>query len=58
MAEIASTFNEQLFLDYLIKTSTDDNFKIALIAQAIDGILGTFYRQSLLLIMNIKLTIS
>lgn len=47
VAEIASTFNEQLFLDYLIKTSTDDNFKIALIAQSIDGILGTFYRQSL-----------
>lgn len=47
VAEIASTFNEQLFLDYLIKTSNDDNFKIALIGQAIDGILGTFYRQSL-----------
>jgi oligoendopeptidase F len=47
VAEIASTFNEQLLLDYLIKTSNDNNFKIALIAQAIDGLLGTFYRQSL-----------
>ncbi len=48
VAEIASTFNEHMLLDYFIRTNQgtlDD--KIALLQQAIDDILGTFYRQTL-----------
>lgn len=47
VAEIASTFNEQLFLDYLMEKCKDDNTKIALLQSAIDGLIGTFYRQTL-----------
>ncbi len=47
VAEIASTFNEHLLLDYLMEKSTDKQEKIVLLQQAIDDILGTFYRQSL-----------
>jgi oligoendopeptidase F len=45
VAETASTFNEKMLLDYLIKNSKDPNEKITLLVQAIDNISGTFYRQ-------------
>lgn len=47
VAEIASTFNEQLFLDYLLKHTKDKNERIVLLQQAIDGLIATFYRQTL-----------
>lgn len=47
VAEIASTFNEQLFLDYLISHTEDSNEKIVLLQQAIDNIVATYYRQTL-----------
>lgn len=47
VAEIASTFNEQCLLDYLLKNSSDKNLKIQALEQQIDGIVGTFYRQTL-----------
>ncbi len=47
VAEIASTFNEHLLLDHLMEESNDPQEKIVLLQQAIDDILGTFYRQSL-----------
>lgn len=47
VAEIASTFNESLLLDYLMTQDLDKNTKIVLLQKAIDNILGTFYRQSL-----------
>ncbi|MDY4788217.1 MAG: oligoendopeptidase F [Bacilli bacterium] len=47
IAEIASTFNEQLFLDYLMKQDIDVKSKIVLLQSAIDGLIGTFYRQTL-----------
>lgn len=47
VAEIASTFNEHLLLDHLFEQSTDKQEQIVLLQQAIDDILGTFYRQSL-----------
>ena len=47
VAEVASTFNEQLLLDYLLKTSDDKNLKIVVLQNAIDGLIGTFYRQTL-----------
>lgn len=47
IAEIASTFNEQLFLDYLMKQDIDVTSKLVLLQSAIDGLIGTFYRQTL-----------
>ncbi len=47
VAEIASTFNEAVFLDYLMKNSTDKELKVQALEQQIDGIVSTFYRQTL-----------
>ncbi|MGL5796851.1 MAG: oligoendopeptidase F [Cetobacterium sp.] len=47
VAEVASTFNERLLLDNMLKNTTDSKEKIALIEQAIGGIVGTFYIQTL-----------
>ena len=47
VAEVASTFNEQLLLDHLLKTSSDKDLKIVVLQNAIDGLIGTFYRQTL-----------
>ncbi|MCL2522076.1 MAG: oligoendopeptidase F [Erysipelotrichales bacterium] len=47
VAEIASTFNEHLLLDQLIKETSSKEEKIALLERAIENILGTFYRQTL-----------
>ena len=47
VAEIASTFNEQLLLDYLLKNSDDKTLKIQALEQQIDSIVSTFYRQTL-----------
>lgn len=47
VAEVASTFNERLLLDYMIQNTNDPIEKIALIEQALGNIVGTFYIQSL-----------
>lgn len=48
VAEIASTFNEQNLLDYLLTKGTlTKNEKISLLQHAIDSIISTFYRQTL-----------
>src|SRR5690554_2248443 len=47
VAEIASTFNEHVLLDHLLAKVTNKNTRIALLQTAIDGIMGTFYRQTL-----------
>jgi oligoendopeptidase F len=48
VAEIASTFNEHNLLDYFIRSSkASKEDKITLLQQAIDDIIGTFYRQTL-----------
>ncbi len=47
VAEVASTFNERLLLDNMLKKTTDPKERIALIEQAIGGIVGTYYIQSL-----------
>ena len=47
VAEVASTFNERLLLDYMIKNTNDPIEKIALIEQALGNIVGTFYIQTL-----------
>ena len=47
VAEVASTYNEQLLLDYLLKKSDDKELKLAMLQNAIDGLIATFYRQTL-----------
>lgn len=47
VAEIASTFNEQLFLDYVMAHSKDKEEKIEMVQKAIDNIIATFFRQTL-----------
>jgi len=46
VAEVASTFNERLLLDYMLKNSKDPKERITLLTQAINNISGTFYRQT------------
>lgn len=48
VAEVASTFNERLLLDYFLEKTNDPKERIALLQQAIRGITGTFYFQTLL----------
>jgi oligoendopeptidase F len=45
VAEVASTFNERLLLDYLLERTKDPKERIAMLLQAIRGINGTFYFQ-------------
>lgn len=47
VAEVASTFNERLLLDYMMEKSEDPKERIELLTQAIDNITGTFYMQTL-----------
>lgn len=47
VAEVASTFNERLLLNYMLEISNDPKEKIALIEEAIGNIMGTYYLQSL-----------
>ena len=45
VAEVASTLNEALFLDYLLKKIDDPKERIKILEQQIDNIIGTFYTQ-------------
>jgi len=47
LAEIASTFNENLLMEYLLKTEKDDMFKLFILDNYIEQIRGTLYRQTL-----------
>lgn len=47
VAEIASTFNERLLADHLLEKATNKADKITIIENEIDGIMSTFYRQTL-----------
>ncbi len=46
VAEVASTFNEALLMDYMLKTITDDNIRLSLLGNYLDGIRGTVFRQT------------
>jgi oligoendopeptidase F len=45
VAEVASTFNESLLLDYLTKNAEDDNEKLYFLEKYLNNITATFYRQ-------------
>jgi len=45
VAEVASTFNEQLLINYLLEKIEDPRERVVLLQLAIDELVGTFYRQ-------------
>ncbi len=45
VAEVASTLNEHLFLDYMLQRTPDPKERVKLLEQQIDNIVGTFYTQ-------------
>jgi len=47
LAEIASTFNECLLMDHMLKKETDDQLKLYLLDQYLENLRGTMYRQTL-----------
>ncbi|MCA9193718.1 MAG: oligoendopeptidase F [Planctomycetales bacterium] len=47
VAEVASTFNEQLLTHYLLNSTTDDRFKAYLLNHEIDSIRATIVRQTM-----------
>ena len=53
-AEVASTFNEQLIADYLIKNAESDDMKTYIIAKQIDDIIATLFRQTMFAEFELK----
>ncbi|MBI5476497.1 MAG: oligoendopeptidase F [Ignavibacteriales bacterium] len=45
-AEVASTFNEALLLDYMLRQIKDDNVKLSILGNYLEGIKGTLFRQT------------
>ncbi len=46
VAEVASTLNEALLLDYMLKTVQDESIRLTLLGNYLDGIRGTVFRQT------------
>lgn len=46
VAEVASTFNEALLLEYVLKNVTDRNIRLSLLMDYLDGIRATMFRQT------------
>ncbi len=46
VAEVASTFNEALLIDYILKQIKDDNVRLSLLGSYLEGIKGTVFRQT------------
>jgi oligoendopeptidase F len=46
VAEVASTFNESLLIDYMLKSIKDDNTRLALLGNYLENIKGTVFRQT------------
>jgi oligoendopeptidase F len=47
LAEIASTFNENLLIEHMLKNETDDLVKLSILDAYLDQVRGTIYRQTL-----------
>lgn len=47
VAEVASTFNEALLLDYVLDNAQSDEEKLFYLGSALEGLRGTFYRQAM-----------
>jgi oligoendopeptidase F len=46
VAEVASTFNEALLIDHLLKQIKDDAIRLSLLGNYLEGIKGTVFRQT------------
>jgi len=46
VAEVASTFNEVLLFNYMLKNETSDDIKLSLLMNWLDGFKGTLFRQT------------
>ncbi len=46
VAEVASTFNEALLIDYLLKNIQDDKIRLSLLGNYLEGFKGTLFRQT------------
>ncbi|HTY38374.1 MAG TPA: oligoendopeptidase F [Bacteroidota bacterium] len=46
VAEVASTFNEALLIDHMLKSITDDKVRLSLLGNYLEGIKGTVFRQT------------
>jgi len=46
VAEVASTFNEALLIDYMLKQIKDDDVRLSLLGNYLEGIKGTVFRQT------------
>ncbi len=46
-AEIASTCNEALLLDHMLKVAQDDDERLFYLGSALEGLRGTFFRQAM-----------
>jgi oligoendopeptidase F len=53
-AEVASTFNEELVFEYLLKNTTDNDMKAYLLSMRADDILATLYRQTMFAEFELK----
>lgn len=47
IAEIASTFNEALLLDHVLKVAKDDDERLLYLGSALENLRGTFFRQAM-----------
>ena len=47
VAEVASTFNEALLLDLMLKNAPDDTSRLYYLGTALEGLRGTFFRQTM-----------
>ena len=46
VAEVASTFNEELLIDHMLKTITDPKTRLSLLGNYLENIKGTVFRQT------------
>jgi oligoendopeptidase F len=46
VAEVASTFNESLLIDYMLKNIKDDDTRLSLLGSYLENIKGTVFRQT------------
>jgi oligoendopeptidase F len=47
VAEVASTFNEALLMDHMMKNAPNDDVRLSLLGNQLDAIRGTVFRQTL-----------
>lgn len=55
VAEIASTLNEALLLDHMLKVADNDDERLFYLGSALEGLRGTFYRQAMFAEFELKI---